>query len=89
MLGASCIPQNCGCRHDLEAACVQDPGEEDAAGMARILGMPAEQLQAKRAVISTLLEDLYIQNRLVVDSILQAVHRNINVMNPSPVDQAE
>lgn len=55
-------------------ACMQDPHDDDASGMARILSMPAEQLVAKRAAIAALLEDLYSQNGMVVDSILRAFH---------------
>jgi len=50
---------------------MQEADEGDAAGMARILDMPAEQLQAKEAAIATLQEELYIQNAMVVKSFLQ------------------
>lgn len=50
---------------------MQEADEGDAAGMARILDMPAEQLQAKKAAIADLQEELYIQNAMVVKSFLQ------------------
>ena len=69
------------------AACTQDLHEDDASGMARILSMPEKQLLAKRAAIAALLEDLYSQNGMVVDSIVRAFHHTpISLANVPEAD---
>ncbi len=55
---------------------MQGPDDDDAAGMANILGMPSEELLARREAVVKLRSKLFIQNGVVVDSILQALYRN-------------
>lgn len=62
--------------HHAILVCMQGPDDDDAAGMARILGMASEELLVRREANIKLRSRLFIQNGAVVDSILQALHRN-------------
>lgn len=63
---------------------MQVPDDDDAAGMARILGMPSEELLVTREAVDKLRSILFIQNGVVVNSILQALHRNRSAESGAP-----